>query len=540
MSHLFGERLVICSVPKSGELRRIASLPRRNDPPPGSDRLSDVLRHPYGQQVLRPVQSWALAEILCSGGLFGPIRVGAGKTLITYLAPRMLDAKRPLLLIPAKLREKTRRDFEILAEHWESTPPEILSYEKLSRQNQATFLDDFNPDMIIGDEVHRLSNIRAGCTRRVGRFMSKHPDTPFVALSGTITKRSLMNFAHILEWCLGEGAPVPLTRKDLEDWARALDEENHWMMSRLSPGAIFSLEGKKLGTVEEARGIYRRRLEQTPGVVSTKGRGVTASLRVEPWTTPEHPGVTKALKRLRDLWETPDGQPLMTAVETWRHAREIVQGFWYRWEEQPPDEWLEARRVWAAFVRSVLLRSRTLDTPAQVAVKHREAPERLAWLKVRELFTPRTVAEWITQDVIAKAAQWAQEPGIIWVDSQAAGEALQALGVPYYGRMGRGPDGVIEDARGGIAASIAANSEGRNLQHYHRNLILSPPTTGTVWEQLLGRTHREGQAADTVTVEVFLGCAQSRKGFEQALADAAYQKGITGSEQKLLLADVVI
>jgi hypothetical protein len=447
----------------------------------------------------------------------------------------MVGAERPLLLIPAKLRDKTQRDFKELRKGWRTTDePLIRSYEILGRKQTCGFLDACKPDLIIADEAHRLKNCKAAVTRRVGRYMAKNPETVFCALSGTITKRSLMDFAHIAEWCLGECAPVPLTRYELEQWAQAIDEENQWSDCRRAPGALLDLGHP------DVREGFRQRLIQTPGVVASTGSNVDSSLVITRWKVDTPPEVKDALTHLAKYWETPDGQPLVSAVDVWRHAREISLGFWYRWEPEPPDVWLRCRREWAAFARNVLAHSRTLDSEAQVAEKHKDHPTYKDWARMKDYYTPTTVATWLTNYYVVKACKWGmQNDGIIWVEHREVGRALQECGIPYYANMGKTcHGGDIDDAMGGIAASIAANSEGRNLQRFSKNLILSCPTTGDRWEQLLGRTHREGQKADEVSVEVHLGCEQSELGFQQALSDARYQKGVLGSEQKLLLADI--
>src|SRR5438128_2692375 len=92
------------SVANSQELKRILALPRRVAD--GSDLvepLTQALKTPTGTQTLRPVQAQALYDMGTYGGLFGPLRVGSGKTLVTLLAPLLLEAKRPVLLLPANL-----------------------------------------------------------------------------------------------------------------------------------------------------------------------------------------------------------------------------------------------------------------------------------------------------------------------------------------------------------------------------------------------------------------------------------------------------
>ena len=60
---------------------------------------------------------------------------------------------------------------------------------------------------------------------------------------------------------------------------------------------------------------------------------------------------------------------------------------------------------------------------------------------------------------------------------------------------------------------------------------------GRIAEQLVGRTHREGQEADEVSVDMVVACVEQWKGLRQAEADARYVEQTTGVQQKLLYAD---
>jgi hypothetical protein len=238
----FGNRTEIVNTP---EVQRIRSLPRRTWEDADLARLAAELtakyRTPHGRQTLRPVQALALHDIGKAGGLFGPIRVGGGKTLISFLAPLVLDSRAPMLLLPAALIGKTERDLRALSEHWQ-IPRNIrmLSYEMLGRVQAANAFSVYPPDLIVADEAHRLKNRRAGVTRRVVRYMREHPKTAFVAISGTILSRSIRDFAHILKWCLPHGAPVPCTDGEVEEWGDALDERVN-PLKRSAPGALLTL-----------------------------------------------------------------------------------------------------------------------------------------------------------------------------------------------------------------------------------------------------------------------------------------------------------
>jgi len=52
----------------------------------------------------------------------------------------------------------------------------------------------------------------------------------------------------------------------------------------------------------------------------------------------------------------------------------------------------------------------------------------------------------------------------------------------------------------------------------------------------LGRTHRPGQQADEVTIDVYRHTIEMRAAMTKALRDANYQESTTGNRQKLLAA----
>lgn len=541
-------------VSRSAELERILRLPTREQvigpaacgELPGM--LTEWLKTPAGTMSLRPVQALALQEMHDLGGLLAPIRVGGGKTLITLLSATVLEVERPLLLVPAKLKRKTVLDAAELRKHWRITVPRIESYELLGRAHSAEMLTEWKPGLIICDEAHKLKNLKAAVTRRVARFMEAHPSTCFVAMSGTITKRSLNDYAHLAEWALGEVlAPVPLKWGVLQEWCDALDEKVD-EGKRLAVGALTELcrDGEP-HTLDGVRRAFRERLVSTPGVVATDVSPVDCSLTLEAFEPAYGPQTEDAFAEMRALWVTPDGWEIPDAPSYWRHARELACGFYYVWDPRPPKHWMEARAEWCRFVRETLRHNqRGLDSELQVtnAVDRGlyEAGPLAAWRAVRDDFKPNTVPRWVDKTVIKHAAAWlGTDAGIVWVEHIAMGaELARFTGLPFYGRQGLSQDGEpIEKASGKIIASVLANSEGRNLQAWCRNLVISAPPNGAAWEQLIGRTHRDGQESDEVTFEILCGCLQQWAGFEQARADARYIQDSTGQSQKLIIGDVI-
>lgn len=474
-------------------------------------------------------------------------------TLVSLLAPVVKFSQRPLLIVPAKLLHKTEHDRAKLSKHW-ALPKflRIMSYEWLGRAQAADALEAYKPDFVILDECHKVKNRHAAVSRRVIRFFQTHPEVQCVALSGTITKRSLFDYAHMLKWCLSpKKTPLPLRHADLELWADALDERkgNPGEVRRADPGALeifCNEEEKKIWDHGDkrraARSAYRRRLIETEGVIASYETPIDATLTLSAVEPAVSAKVEEAFEKLRRTWETPDGWPISDGLTMARHARELALGFFYVWDPRPPRHWLDARREWCAFVRKVLKHSHKLDSELQVRRAYPDDPLLKKWQAVAKDFEPNTKPVWLDTSVLEWCAAWAEEnKGIVWTEHTCFGERLQEHGLTYYGKRGEDSMGrPIEAHEPGtpLVASIASNAEGRNLQAWSDNLITSFPPGGTLAEQLLGRTHRPGQEADEVSFDIVVTCAEHVGAFWQAWKDASYVQASTGAPQKLLLAGI--
>jgi len=548
-------------VSRTAEFDRIYKLPRRNWEEQNLEQLTELLteyvKTPTGIMKLRHIQTVALSELHDHGGLFGSIAVGYGKSLICYLAPTLLEAKRPLLLIPAKLKTKTERELKQYGEHFKFPLPIIMSYELLSRdRGQKEFLQ-YNPDFIIADECHRLKNERTACTKRVKRHMKDHPETAMVAVSGTITRKSIMDYHHILQWCLKDSAPLPSYWREVKDWSLALDEDLPFGNYRLGAGIllqfcepkiILEVSKKQADELQSVRLGYKKRLIETPGIVATSDTYTGSSLLIKDHIQKQPEVIHKAFERLRTTWQTPNGEDIMDAVALWRHARELSCGFYYKWKEPAPQNWIEARKDWSKFVRDVIKSNRRgIDTQFQVAAAVARGEYRSemydAWNIIKANFSPETEPVWLDLKAMSYVAKWLDaNAGIAWVEHVAVGQKLSEItGLPYYGQQGKDSLGrIIEDAKGPIIASIGSNSEGRNLQQWSKNMIVSCAPSAQLFEQLIGRTHRSGQPADEVSVELFMGCLESWEGFMSVIEQAKYVQNTTGQLQKILYADLDI
>ena len=547
------------SVAHTAEFQRIASLPRRTwlaeELADLASQMTAILKTPRGTMTLKPQQALALHDAGVEGGLFAPLGVGEGKTLISFLLPVVIPCKRSLLNMPAGLIGERQSDRRELSKHWR-IPNELrlFSYDMLGRVQAADELETYAPDLIIFDEAHRAKNLRAAVTRRLARYFVAHPYTKCCALSGSMMDRTIKEFAHLLRWCLKLKSPIPLTNEELEEWAQALDNDVE-ALERRDPGALLSLctaeELANNPTHVAARLGFRRRLTETPGVVATVGEGesVGASIYVRAIQHKVAPVTEANFLKLREEWATPDDWLLMTGVDVWRHAQELALGLHYVWNPRPPDDWRNARREWHAFVRDTISRSRTYDSEKHVSdacdAGLLETPTLAVWRKFEPEFTPNVEVRWHDDSALKVCAEWMKKPGLVWTEHAFFAECLsQMTGAPYFGAAGFDAGGrYIQQCPPGISAiaSIDANREGRNLQHlWSRCLFVTPPKSAAWNEQAIARFHRTGQKADEVIVDVLLGCRENYDAITAALAGAEAIEQTTGKRQKLIMADVLL
>lgn len=573
-------------VPNSYELERVLHLPRRTlraeDVPDMTDRFA--VRGCAGCRLcpgrLRPLQSAALAEAQIADGLLALMSVGSGKSLVTLLVAEAMGARRPLLLVPASVKHQLLAvDVPLYARHFRISVPRerILSYDDVSRtplidheeweklspadRLARDLLFQLDPDLLILDEAHKLRNKSTSRGKRFGRFFREHPECRVVALSGTMTRRSLHDYEHLAQKALGSRSPLPQNYRDLSNWAQALDAD---VELPVAPGELLRFadpddwEGLDRGDVDDqqtaARRGFRRRLVETQGVVASQEQFLGSSLVIRSWAAPAVPEIDRALRELRRSWRVGD-EEIDEAARFFSYARQIAAGFYYLWDWSfrdplgPDAEWIEARSAWHRAVRQYLKSGSRpgLDSPFLVAaaVQRGEIPHLAPlwepWAAVRDRPEPPTVPVWISGEVVAQGLEWIREPadegrGVLWYEHRAVGDALRALGARVFGA---GEDAELisfaESGDGSCACSMA-HAVGKNLQYaFSRNLVLSPPAGGATWEQLLGRTHREGQVADEVVVDVAANTPELERALAQARRDARYEE-TTNGPQKLLYA----
>lgn len=546
-------------VKDSEDFGRVSALPRRELKiyQQQIDALHAEILRPEATRRLRPIQALALLEARAQDGLFGPIGVGAGKTDVSLLLPTVMKSKVAVLLVPAALRTKViKHDYpQLMREYYlphlvggDVVPMDresvlyVFSYSELSLAKNSDLLERLRPDLIVCDEAHALRHPTAARTKRFVRYFKANRTTRLAALSGTITSKSLKDYAHLAFLALKDGTFTPTKWVTLEEWAAALDVGP--MPTR--PGVL----RKWCRDDEPTREGWRRRMVETPGVVATtESAFLGASLNFYERKVEVPKELKAALRDLAATWTRPDGEETFEDPMAYaRCARQLATGFYYRWK-WPRGEAEIVRRHWLstrsdfhrAMARFLQYRAKPgLDSPLLVTKAVQDGrvdmPEYWAWSAVKDLCEPETEAVWLSRAVLENAAAWLEEnKGIAWYEHVEIGKELAAMtGLRHYGA---GADGIITE-RGdrSVIASIRAHGTGKNLQAFSTQLVITPPTSGTTWEQLLGRTHRPGQSADEVDVWLYRHTPEMKTALKKALADAEYQQATTGNDQKLLKA----
>lgn len=590
------------------EFQRIRALPVRDwkseilrDDLVG--KMSAFYRTPWGQQIMRPAQAATLAELHDLRGAVGILLPGDGKTLVSFLAPTVVRAKRPLILVPANLRKKTLRDFKVLSQHW--TAPRAItidnydkydasremysgavieSYEMLSRDSGQDILNLLQPDIIVADEAHRLKNLESAVTKRVCRFMRGSESTVFLPMSGTVMVRSLLEFWHLMYFALRQHMPLPRVRAEVENWCDAIDEKKNYSPTKTLGGALFEfatpadkLELQRmihlaggnnwvLGSPEGiaiARRSVQNRLDAAPGVIIAKDSEVTSSLLLTKLEWTPGKAAQELIKKVRE-GETPNGDVILDennektklkGAQSWRTARQLACGFFYSWDPPPPQEWLRQRKTYFKKLRYILMyNEQRLDTVFQIeqAIENRKIhnPDLLKafieWRQIRDTYEINTVATWVDDAILQHTMSWMHKHrhtgGIVWTEHRAFGMKLSELtGVGFCADDGCDQRGVLIDDYAGrmVIASIKGNGEGRNLQAWHRNLFVSIPPNGGTWEQVTARTHRFGNPVDCVYADWVSASYEYDDGFKQALRDAQNIEQTTGLRQRILYADKI-
>jgi hypothetical protein len=540
------------------EGRRIIDLPTRDwraQAGPFVERLSDLLRAPGGDQTLRLAQAAGLLEGPAVGGLVVNGRMGIGKTALLALMPRIVRAKRPLILTMGGIKKETIRHIGRIRSQWLAPVDTLVhSYTKISKMPgrgetlEMLWPDETQPngghapDFIGCDEVDRLGNPGAAMTKVIGEWREAYPEAFFMGVTATLDDHGLAGYAHIFAWALGQLSPLPLFKTDIDAWHEVVTKGD----MRQSVQVCQDLGIAKSSGLDAIRGAFKARLHATPGVIVEDTPFVAVPLTLRSHLL--EIGLDAQFQKLRELGQRDDGIDVLPdapdADESEEDApeaepatvdrvhdgmicevaRQYGRGFFYKMDPSPPEEWAVARRKYFSWVRA-----RLEEGQFKSELQAREHAIRyglrvwLEWAALKPTFVPSSRTVWLTRDVLDWAHRWGTAaPGLIWTEHTAVGLELERVtGWTYYGGRGLSARGeYIEDApkHKTLIASRRANSVGRNLQyHLDRMLFLQPITRP---EQALGRLHREGieSWSSGVHADVLVTCSEDLRAISKCRA----------------------
>lgn len=541
------------------ETDRVLALPRGLPTGPEAAAYAETFRLPGGTRIPNPAQADALWSIHQHGGFVGVLGVGAGKSLIAWLAGRAAGARRVVIMLRASDVRSFEREVAINRLHFDPGPCsiELLPYSMLSHPNHRDRLDELEPDLIVLDEAQNVIGNSAR-TRRFERYVEAHPETRIIAMSGTLFKNSVADAAGLSAMALKEGSPLPRPGAHLDTWTHVLDPKG---MGTADEYAWFDRVVRSMGTgqrdskVETARAAAHLRFVGTPGVVFTATNSTDAPLTIQKVELALPSRLAELIDTVKRDKTTPDGEDLVASdMHAAVVSRMLALGFYTRWAwEQIPggrdEEWLIRRGAWRRSLAKELEHHQGSDYDSEKLIRDevlRQAMvdprlvdrstlhfNRWRWAEVEHRPEPPTVPVWVDEfavDHVVKA--YGDQPVIVWYSHRGIEDALRRRGVEVWGS---GTDGGALEAGPArfLAASIQVHGTGRNLQAWNRAVVLEVPSDGLIWEQLLGRLHRQGQQA-AVQYDVILTHDVVRTALRNAIDNAKFIQAMQGTPQRLL------
>jgi hypothetical protein len=590
------------------------------------------------------------------GGMFGPIGAGHGKTILGLLIAKiglqkrghqracimappevfdqlvktdLPDARRKIALDGIPFWVVTGGPQQRLRTAMQPGPGVfIYSYSSLSTKQGYEELMAIAPTLLIQDEAHYLATANSARTRRwnavaaeiaqalaAGKYKGSctAAKAEVIAMSGTITKKHVADYAHLARRCLRELSPVPIRDGAIAAFGNAVDADvsgegmteldmfrmqliitwagEHGFYPLSEPNA----EGVFRTRQEATREAYQLRLRSSPCVIATGDASVGCSLIIS-WSEPPRPRTPDAelmaelMRKVCVDMVTPDGDVIDYGMHSFKWLWELSSGFYnsLTWPtaERIVESHLRRGKVISLDEAKALLQGakthdkllqgyhRQLrwfldgpiqpgcDTPmfvGQELTRRREGkppkftlPAELekAYNKHKDAFFDDLPTKGgdpvrICSYKIDAAVEWcrAHAPqnkgpgGLVWYHHPAVGnwlhEKLEAAGIEHT-MAGAGKNEAAYSL--GLVIASYAHATGKNLQKQSRNLIVELRREASLIEQLIARTHRPGQEADDVRVDVFVSNGFDLALFNAVLKDSDYIQSTTGNPQRLCYA----
>jgi hypothetical protein len=341
--------------------------------------------------ALRPLQIDALYEYETLGGLISPLGVGAGKTVCCVGSAKIglqrRGHRRAVIMVPPEVidqlvkvdipRMRSRLSLDGIAfwpvqgsaekRKWICEQPGsgvwIYTYSMLSTPTGEEELRSIAATLHICDEAQRIANRSSARTKRwlgvvdkieeallAGRLgpdvTAKHVEV--LALSGTITRKSVKDYSHLAELALINASPVPMHGQSIYELSTAIDQDHEgtglseeeqrrvgMFLTWASQNGI-NWSDEKYQTYsrrEMLREAYQLRLRSSPGVIGSSDVGVEASLIIA-WSEPQRPRnastelMVTHMQNVVEKMQTPDGDEIDFAMHSFKWLWELSSGFY--------------------------------------------------------------------------------------------------------------------------------------------------------------------------------------------------------------------
>ena len=310
---------------------------------------------------------------------------------------------------------------------------------------------------------------------------------------------------------------------------------------------------------------------------------------------PDWPVLASLIDDVNNSWTTPSGDEIEHAIHTWKWLHELSAGCYNELTWPDGDVLATRRKISVAEAEDLLFRAKHhhelgqayasclrrwlegecfdgTDTPFLVGSffhRHKNASAEIIkrggsmpelfqkWTKYHEADFPDRpardsrgvrVCDFKVRAACIQAEYHAKKKQgfILWYHHQEVGrwlvDILKELGL--RDRVLHCPAGTaanqsfIDHANADkiVVASISAHKEGKNLQHFQHQQFVQWPRPASIAEQVLGRTHRNGQMADELFVKTMNTTAFDHESFAACLNDALYIHQTTGGRQKMVYA----
>ncbi len=605
------------------EIHRICGLPAYSPPTPEmveavSAEVLDARVFQQGKRLF-PVQVDMILQTRMLGGSgIGNIGVGWGKGwLNVIIAQEHLmhrGARRALVFMPPtmfrpyfahellKIRRNVSVGVQLFNMHGKgpaqrkalaTMKPDgitFIPYSLCSRPDFDDLIDLLEPDIVLLDEAQNVKDATRPKGKRLFLYLNeRNPRCRLVAMSGTLTKKTIMEYWHVVARALGDLAPMPLVKNTAREWGGVLDAGSAYHVQSHRAGPIMGLvdwaqrtfpNDRISSDITGFRKAYSLRFNSTPGVAASGDADIGISLSVEN-RSPTEPRfeLTQLMDGVAGM-QAPTGEPLTLALEKWSWNYQLTSGFFYNLVWPKVDQFSQRRGISEDQAGQIIFDSKelhqatvTYNTLLSNWFKEHHVrgldqgmlvgqfisqggtdplPGEIvdAWWHKKELTRPHCIERdhdpvFVCDYKMHAMADWVRSlkgaGGLIWYHHEAVGMwaswFLRQVDIPVLWCPAGDPYNEIianpENAGSVIVASMRGHGTGKNLQHFKHNYFLQWPRDAALAQQVIGRTHRNGQDADHLVFVTNNNTEFDHGNMHATLIEASYQQQSLETRQAL-------